>query len=119
MKLSEVTESFTESVIREMTRKIDAAVEALDMPQNYYDEMLVNYNRRRQLLYEALLETGLEAKLPQGSYYIMTEADRLMDELGVTDDFELSKELIELAGVAAVPGSSFYSKPGEGENKIS
>jgi hypothetical protein len=33
----------------------------------------------------------------------------LKDKLGAADDFAFARRLIEVAGVATVPGSSFYS----------
>ncbi len=95
-----------------------AAAVALNMDEDYYEGMRADYRKRRELLYGALSDIGLKANLPEGSYYIMAEAGELMDRLGVSDDFELTEKLIEKAGVAAVPGSSFYSGPGEGEKEI-
>ena len=95
-----------------------AAVEALEMPEDYYAKLRADYHRRRESLYDALVQIGLGVRLPEGSYYVMAEASDLMQRLGVDDDFALSKKLVEIAGVAVVPGSSFYSESGEGESEI-
>ena len=41
-----------------------------------------------------------------------------MERFGVEDDFAFSRKLIEMTGVATVPGSSFYSNPARGSTKI-
>jgi aminotransferase len=41
-----------------------------------------------------------------------------MAELGAADDFELAKKLIEVTGVATVPGSSFYADPQKGRYQV-
>ena len=95
-----------------------AAVEALGMQGSYYEDMVADYHERRDLLYEAISDVGLEAELPQGSYYIMSKAQDLIERLGVKNDVELSKKLVEKVGVATVPGSSFYSESDKGLNEI-
>ncbi|WP_440772242.1 pyridoxal phosphate-dependent aminotransferase [Natronorubrum sp. DTA28] len=82
-----------------------AGVEALSLPDSYYRELSDSYERRRNLLYDGLLEAGLEPVKPDGAYYIMTRYPT--DE----SDIEFCYRLIREAGVAAVPGSSFYTDP--------
>ncbi|ELY36251.1 pyridoxal phosphate-dependent aminotransferase [Natronorubrum tibetense] len=82
-----------------------AGVEALSLPDSYYRELSDSYERRRNLLYDGLLEAGLEPIKPDGAYYIMTRYPT--DE----SDIEFCYRLIREAGVAAVPGSSFYTDP--------
>lgn len=62
------------------------------------------YRRRRDALVTALRETGLTCTPPEGAYYVMADAS----VLGAADDFAAARMLVEQAGVAAVPGSSFY-----------
>ncbi|MFC4439865.1 MULTISPECIES: pyridoxal phosphate-dependent aminotransferase [Natrialbaceae] len=82
-----------------------AGVEALSLPDSYYDELSDSYEKRRDLLYDGLLEAGLDPVKPDGAYYIMTRYPT--DE----SDIEFCYRLIREAGVAAVPGSSFYTDP--------
>ncbi|QCS44856.1 pyridoxal phosphate-dependent aminotransferase [Natrinema versiforme] len=82
-----------------------AGVEALSLPDSYYEELSDSYERRRDLLYDGLVEIGLEPVKPDGAYYIMARYPT--DE----DDIEFCYRLIREAGVAAVPGSSFYTDP--------
>lgn len=85
-----------------------ACVAALELPESYYKELAVEYDRKRQILYKGLRKAGFQCELPQGAYYIFTD----ISGFGMSD-VTFARHLIETAGVAAVPGSSFYQKGGE------
>jgi aminotransferase len=70
------------------------------------------------MLYDLLTRTGFTPYLPRGAYYIMAGAGQLMKRLGMSDDFALSRKLIEQAKVATVPGTSFYASPGKGMDQV-
>ncbi|MFB6300665.1 MAG: pyridoxal phosphate-dependent aminotransferase [Halobacteriales archaeon] len=80
-----------------------AGVEALSLPDSYYEELAASYEQRRELLYEGLQDAGLDPRKPAGSYYMMA---RYPTE---EDDHQFSLRLAREAGVAVVPGSSFYT----------
>jgi aspartate/methionine/tyrosine aminotransferase len=82
-----------------------AGAVALGLPRSYYRQMAESYQARRDQLMAALRGAGLVAYRPQGAYYIMTD----VGSLGFRDDLEFTRYLVEKIGVAAVPGSSFYS----------
>ncbi|MBO0730495.1 MAG: aminotransferase class I/II-fold pyridoxal phosphate-dependent enzyme, partial [Acidimicrobiaceae bacterium] len=52
-----------------------------------------------------LRECGFEPNPPAGAYYIMAGIEALTD----LDDVAFADHLIRTAGVATVPGSSFYA----------
>ncbi|MCK9630448.1 MAG: pyridoxal phosphate-dependent aminotransferase [Methanoregula sp.] len=85
-----------------------ACVAALELPESYYKELAVEYDRKRQILYKGLKKAGFACELPEGAYYIFTD----IGSFGMSDT-ELACHLVETAGVAAVPGSSFYHTGGE------
>jgi aminotransferase len=95
-----------------------AAVTALAFPEQYYLDLQAHYYEARGFLFNILLETGFKPYLPKGAYYIIADTTNLMDKLNVNDDFTFSKRLIELTGVATVPGSSFYSRPEAGRQQV-
>lgn len=95
-----------------------AAVVALNFPDQYYNDLQGHYYETRKFLYDLLLETGLKPCLPTGAYYIICDTSELMKTMKVNDDFSFSKKLIELTGVATVPGSSFYSDPSKGLHQV-
>ncbi len=86
-----------------------AAVVALDFPDAYYRDLVDGYRARRDLLLPALRAAGFRVHEPAGAYYVMTDiADLAMDG---EDDVAFALRLIADPGVAAVPGSSFFSRP--------
>lgn len=82
-----------------------AGVEALSLPDDYYDDLAISYEARRNLFCEGLLEADLDPLEPDGAYYVVTRYPT--DE----SDVEFCYRLIREAGVAAVPGRSFYTDP--------
>jgi len=85
-----------------------ACVAALNLPESYYRNLAAEYDRKRKILYAGLKKAGFACELPEGAYYIFTD----ISAFGMSD-MDFAKTLIEQAGVAAVPGSSFYSHGGE------
>jgi aspartate/methionine/tyrosine aminotransferase len=93
-----------------------AAVTALCFPDPYYDELLAGYRERRDLLVPALRTAGFRVHQPAGAYYVMTDIRDLARD--GEDDVAFAHRLIRDPGVAAVPGSSFFSKPELGRSKL-
>ena len=93
-----------------------AAVTALCFPDSYYDDLLAGYRARREVLVPALKAAGFRVHEPSGAYYVMTDI-RDLAEVG-EDDITFAHRLIRDPGVAAVPGSSFFSRPELGRTKI-
>jgi aspartate/methionine/tyrosine aminotransferase len=96
----------------------EAGVVALNLPHSYYQSLQQRYAEARDYFFMVLAEAEFRPHLPHGAYYIMTETDGLMEGFGVTDDHAFSRKLIELTGVATVPGSSFYATNGRGLNQV-
>jgi aminotransferase len=84
-----------------------AGVTALGLPPAYYASIAAAYAERRDVVLRVLGEAGFEALRPQGAYYVMAD----VAHLDVGDDVEAARHLVENVGVAAVPGSSFFSRP--------
>ncbi len=95
-----------------------AAVAALNFPASYYDGLRGHYTEARSFLYELLVEAGFAPSRPKGAYYIIADTSALAERLGAADDTAFSRRLIEVTGVASVPGSSFYSRPGMGSRQV-
>jgi aspartate/methionine/tyrosine aminotransferase len=92
----------------------EAGIAALGVPDTYYDQLGAAYRRRRNQLLEILERHHFTCYMPYGAYYIMTD----ITAFGFADDVEFARHLVKDIGVAAVPGSSFYSRPAEGRNKL-
>jgi aminotransferase len=76
---------------------------ALEIGDDYYLKMAADYEKKRDMLAEALFEAGFTPSIPQGAYYMLAQ---------IPDDFRNDKEaaqaLLETTRVASVPGSAFF-----------
>ena len=89
--------------------------EAFEMDDSYFDEMLAAYTRKRTLMCETLERCGFEFAWPEGSYYVLANFEQLSKTRdGFEDDQAACDTLIREAGVAAVPGNSFFADPEDG-----
>ena len=91
-----------------------AGAVALQLPDDYYAALADGYRQRRNVLVAALAEAGFGTWTPDGAYYVMTDITGLTD----ASDVEFALALTASPGVAAVPGSSFYSRPELGRTKL-
>jgi aminotransferase len=96
----------------------EAGAVALAFPDAYYHELARAYAERRDVFLAGLEDTALKASRPQGAYYTMVDVAELLNRLEIADDVALCRELVLRAGVAAVPGSSFFVDPAAGRNLI-
>ncbi len=92
----------------------EAGVTALNMPASYYERLAHEYQTRRDFMLSALAGAGFRCFPPSGAYYIMCD----ISGLGRAGDVAFVSAMIEHAGVAAVPGSSFFADPGSGSRLV-
>jgi N-succinyldiaminopimelate aminotransferase len=82
----------------------EAMALAIAMDDKYYDDLLADYTRKRQMLCGALEEIGFDVLWPQGTYYASIDISKLDFE----DDMEFCRYLATDVGVAAIPSSYFW-----------
>jgi len=92
----------------------EAGATALRSAESYYGELAAGYRARRERLLPALRQAGFKTFVPRGAYYIMTD----ISGFGFADDVGFAHHLVKDIGVAAVPGSSFYSRPQLGARQV-
>ena len=92
----------------------EAGATALRLPESYYRKLASDYSARRDRFLPSLEKAGFRCYYPHGAYYIMTD----ISGFGFANDVEFTRFLIEKVGVAAVPGSSFYSQPERGRQQV-
>jgi len=92
----------------------EAGVTALRLPESYYEGLRASYHSRRDRMVALLEEVGFRCFKPRGAYYVMTD----ITAFGLPDDVGFTRHLIRDIGVAAVPGSSFYSDPALGRQQV-
>ncbi len=85
----------------------EAAIAALNLPDEYYRQLREDYAERRDVFLEQLSRAGLPFTTPQGAYYVMAD----ISELGAADDTSFCEWMAREVGVAGVPGSSFFAEP--------
>ena len=90
----------------------DAAIEAFNGPQSEIDELCAMYQRRRDLVIDALGNIGIEAATPKATIYIWAKVPD-----GYTSA-EFATHMLETANVI-VPAGSSYGPSGEGYVRIS
>jgi aminotransferase len=76
---------------------------ALEIGDDYYANMAADYEKKRDMLADALSEAGFKPSIPQGAYYMLAQ---IPDEF--RDDKEAAQTLLETTRVASVPGSAFF-----------
>jgi aminotransferase len=92
----------------------EAGVVAMSLPDAYYEKMAAEYDERRTFMLETLEAVGLPSSAPDGAYYVMAD----ISGLGLGDDVDAARHLVEEIGVATVPGSSFFSRPELGRTTL-
>jgi aminotransferase len=92
----------------------EAGAVALALPEEYYAGLARTYGAKRDRMCDALEAAGFGVFRPSGAYYVMTDISRF----GFGDDAAFARFLVREAGVAAVPGSSFYVNPADGRDRL-
>jgi aminotransferase len=91
-------------------------VDAFDMPDTYFTDMLADYDKKRAMICDVLEEVGFDIVRPAGSYYVFAGFPTLSQSLeGFGDDMMACETLIRETGVATIPGRSFFSNPTNGK----
>jgi aspartate/methionine/tyrosine aminotransferase len=85
----------------------EAAVTALQFPDTYYQQLILDYTRRRDIFLGYLQKTGLDYTVPQGAYYVLLD----ISPFNAANDNQFCAWMAKEIGIAAVPGSSFFREP--------
>ena len=91
-----------------------AVVAAFDLPPSYYETLRADYARKLAMTCEACEAAGIRPLMPQGAYYLLAD----VSSLGLPDDAAAANFLLARAGVASVPGTSFYANPDDGKQQV-
>jgi aspartate/methionine/tyrosine aminotransferase len=91
-----------------------AGAVALGFGAEFYARLAEDYLARRDLLVAALRTAGFPVSVPQGAYYVIADMTAHAAAMGAADDTAFCRRLLEEAGVASVPGSSFYRLSADG-----
>jgi aminotransferase len=83
------------------------AVGIQEIPDSFYRDLALDYQRKRDRFCQALAKAGLKPSIPQGAYYVLADTSRLPGTTGK----ERAMFLLETIGLAAVPGEAFFPGP--------
>ncbi len=92
----------------------EAGAAAMRLPEEYYQRLCADYLRRRDRMLAALEAAGFRCFKRRGAYYVMTD----ISGFGFRNDVDFVHHLVKEIGVAAVPGSSFYSDAAAGSQQV-
>ena len=92
----------------------EAVAAGLTLGATYYRDLSAHYRARRDTLFASLDRAGFKPRLPEGAYYIVCD----ISGFDAGDDVTFARRLVAEVGVAAVPGSSFFSRPELGRDLI-
>lgn len=85
----------------------EAAVTALNFPDQYYRDLAASYLKKRDLFLSEIKKSGLPFTNPQGAYFVLMD----ISSLGYSSDVEAAEWFTQKIGVTGVPGSSFFREP--------
>lgn len=94
-----------------------ASEAALETPQSYFDDVIVEYKARRDILMAELNKIeGVTVAAPKGAFYCVAElpvddADNFAQWL--LEEFSVNNQTVMVA-----PAAGFYSTPGIGKNQV-
>ncbi|MDW5264563.1 MULTISPECIES: pyridoxal phosphate-dependent aminotransferase [Acidobacteriaceae] len=81
------------------------------LSESFYESLSTEYQQKRDQLCQALTEAGLPPSIPAGAYYILADVSRVPGNTAQ----KKARNLLAATGVAAVAGTAFFAE-GRGEN---
>jgi N-succinyldiaminopimelate aminotransferase len=82
--------------------------------ERVYDEVLVGYRERRDLLADGLADVGFDVLRPQGAFFVNVD----IRPLGFDDDVAFCTMLPKEVGVVAIPCSVFFADRRRGNHLV-
>ncbi len=108
---------FAQARLSPPTYALIASEAALETPQQYFDDVITEYVKRRDTLVKELKKIkGVKVAEPKGAFYCIAElpVDNTDDfAQWLLEDFHLNGETVMVA-----PAAGFYSTPGLGTNQV-
>ena len=88
-----------------------AGIEALTGPQSSVDNMVSEFQSRRNLIVDGLNKLpGISCKKPNGAFYAFPNVTEACRQFGFADSNELQHYLLHTGNVAALPRTAFGTK---------
>lgn len=87
---------------------MEAAVAGLELPWPYYDDFRKHYAHMKDIFTSGLRDIGIPFSEPEGTYFCLADISPFLKKRQT--DVEFCLEVCEKAGIAMVPGSSFFKE---------
>lgn len=91
-----------------------AGIKALNVSNDYYQQLQSQFSEKKALTLKALDELGFSYTTPQGAYYILANCQHINEK----DSQKAVDYLMDKANVATVSGKAFYLNPENGRHHI-
>ena len=85
--------------------QLGAAAGLMQLDDEYFEGLAKKYRKKRDRLCSTLADVGLTPCVPEGAYYVLADTSRLPG----ANSTERAMHLLQNAGVASVPGQSFFT----------
>ncbi|MBM44471.1 MAG: aspartate aminotransferase [Phycisphaerae bacterium] len=93
-----------------------AGLAALQTPRSYFDEVVEEYTRRRNMLVDGLASIGIEVERPRGAFYLAVALP--VEDATAFSEWMVSEFTLENETLCVAPLEGFYHTPGLGRNEI-
>jgi len=90
-----------------------AAAGLEQLPDSFYSGLIREYQKKRQIICDALRAAGMMPSVPLGAYYVLADAASVPG----SNSIEKALNLLRLTGVASVPGEAFF-QGGRGDHLL-
>ena len=116
-KVIQTALKYAQARLSSPTYALLASEAALETPQSYFDEVIREYDARRQILVNALKGIDrVKVSSPKGAFYCIAELP--VEDADAFAQWMLEKFEDKGETVMVAPASGFYSTPGSGRNQI-
>jgi aspartate/methionine/tyrosine aminotransferase len=95
-----------------------AGVCALNLPAEYYTALQERYEDARNRICGVLKTVGFNVDVPRGAYYVMAGTGALMNRYQEVDANGFCLKLMDITGIATVPGTAFYHTRTMGNDQV-
>jgi len=93
------------------------AIGALDVPESYFEGVLTEYQKRRNIIYEGIMSIpGAICKQPKGAFYVIAKLP--IDDGDTFAEWMLKEFSLDGSTTMVAPAAGFYATPGLGKDEI-
>jgi len=81
------------------------AAAGFDAPTSYFESLRTSYQKKRDMLCDALASANLAPVVPEGAYYVLADLSRTRFDRSL----DAALALLERSGVASIAGTAFFA----------